>query len=209
MLVSAGNLTYFLFIPGWESVLLCGSDWRKLQAIREMGFICASEWGVFWWHGQELLQVCCEARTNHVHSNRYINLLYYIWLALWVGKMKQILCSDWLPTVYLRGQDQWSHLDWLGWPAMFLQENSKSFSFVICTKKNTFRVNQDFQVFFHQWSPKTKKIECLEENKQIIELSLASFWSYNKILYWPSLFGQDGGIGLVFFLHVYGLRLGP
>lgn len=61
----------FPFIAGWESVLLCWTNWGKLQPIWEVGFICTTEWGVLWWYGQELLQVFCEAGTNYVHSNRY------------------------------------------------------------------------------------------------------------------------------------------
>ena len=65
----------------------------------------------------------------HVLLLLVIIIIKIIWLAPRVGKMKRILCSDWLPE-----EERWVYLARLGLPALFPQKQNslvQSFGYII------------------------------------------------------------------------------
>ena len=55
-------------------------------------------------------------KKNTVHITLKVNA-FIIRLALWAGKMKQILCSDWLPE-----WTRWAYFACSGMPTLFPQK---------------------------------------------------------------------------------------
>jgi len=91
-----------------------------------------------------------------------------IWLALWAGKMNQILCCDWLPE-----RARWSYLAHSGLPAV---PYNKSFIDQACAAKIAGYWPHSFFMYLWTWTP-SRSINTQKKNLANIQPSWPHPWS--------------------------------